>query len=122
MIDHTTLLVSDYPKNKPIYAEVLGALGYGLVFEGEGYAGFGKDRPQFWISEPREGEVAGTRAHVALIAPSKESIHAFYEMALRLGWRDNGAPGYRPEYDEGYYAAFVLDQDGNNLEALIRES
>ncbi|HKG43772.1 MAG TPA: VOC family protein [Gaiellaceae bacterium] len=80
-------------------------------------AGFGKDgKPWFWV---REGKAAG-RVHVAFVARDHEMVDAFYAAAIGAGGGDNGAPGERPHYHTGYYGAFVLDPDGNNIEAVNR--
>lgn len=118
MINHVTLAISDFAVNKSNYEKVLVACGYRKLVDEESYAGFGAERPQFWISAPHEGKEPSARAHVAITVDSKEKVHVFYEMAIALGWKDNGAPGPRPEYTETYYGAFVIDQDGNNLEAV----
>jgi predicted lactoylglutathione lyase len=69
----------------------------------------------FWL---HEGEAAGKGRHFAFSAANRAQVHAFYEAALKAGGRDNGAPGLRPHYHEHYYGAFVIDPDGNNVEAV----
>lgn len=120
MIDHITLPVSHYAETKTKYDAVFAAIGISCVHAGEQYAGYGIDRPVFWISEPYEGKVPAKNAHIAIAVQSKELVNTFHETALAQGWVDNGAPGPRPEYDNNYYGAFVLDQDGNNIEAVYR--
>jgi len=122
MLDHIGFPVTDYARSKAFYASVLAPLGYRVVKEvslsedgTDGYAGFGADRPQFWIGtgKPLQG-----RLHVAFAAKTREEVRAFYEAALQAGGIDNGAPGLRPHYHEDYYGAFVLDPDGHNVEAV----
>ena len=80
-------------------------------------AGYGDTRPYFWIVEA--DPVMG-KLHVALEAKTRADVDAFYAAAMSAGGRDNGPPGLRPEYDETYYGAFVLDPDGHNIEAVCR--
>lgn len=120
MLDHIGFPVTDFARSKIFYEKALAPLGYRIVKEvslggGDGYAGFGADRPQFWIGtgKPLQG-----RLHVAFAAKSRPEVRAFYEAALAAGGTDNGAPGIRPHYHENYYGAFVLDPDGHNVEAV----
>lgn len=80
---------------------------------------YGKQYPEFWVGTTFDGQPAtvGNGTHIGFIAPSKEAVHAFYEAALVAGGKDDGAPGER-HYHPGYYAAFLLDPDGNNIEAV----
>lgn len=121
MIDHVGLKVRDFRRSRDFYVAALGALGIELLaeFEAAGleHAGFGTaEGTRLWLSsgkQLREGD-----AHIAFIARSRAEVHAFHTVALATGGRDNGAPGLRPHYHPDYYAAFVLDPDGNNVEAL----
>ena len=124
MIDHVGFAVSDYARAKDFYARALAPLGYELVMEvpadqtEQGYpaAGFGMDRkPDFWIGG--EGKLEKP-VHVAIVAKGRAAVDAFYQAALAAGGKDNGAPGLRPHYHPDYYAAFVLDPDGHNIEAV----
>ena len=131
MIDHIGMPVSDLARATEFYAKALAPLGYGIVMEvsaaetGHGGAvGFGapgkeedfqSGKPSFWIGE---GEPLAGQIHVAFLAPSRAAVDAFYRAALAAGGKDNGKPGLRPHYHENYYAAFVLDLDGNNVEAV----
>jgi catechol 2,3-dioxygenase-like lactoylglutathione lyase family enzyme len=117
MIDHTSINVKDYAQAKELFLKTLAPLGYGVMMDLPEYktAGFGDGKPDFWISEKKES-TAGT--HVAFEAKDKEQVDSFYKAALEAGAIDNGAPGYRAEYTPGYYAAFVHDFDGNNIEAV----
>jgi catechol 2,3-dioxygenase-like lactoylglutathione lyase family enzyme len=122
MIDHLGFSVSDYQRAKAFYVQALAPLGYVLVMEVQQdehdapAAGFGVDgKPNFWIG----GEGGLNRAiHVALTAKDRATVDAFYRAALAAGGRDNGAPGLRPHYHPNYYAAFVLDPDGDNIEVV----
>jgi catechol 2,3-dioxygenase-like lactoylglutathione lyase family enzyme len=122
MLDHIGFPVTNYARSKAFYARVLETLGFKLIMEvnlsddGEdGYAGFGSDRPHFWIGT---GKPLAGRLHVAFAAKNRAEVQAFYAAALAAGGIDNGAPGLRPHYHENYYAAFVLDPDGHNVEAV----
>ncbi|MCA1718227.1 MAG: VOC family protein [Actinobacteria bacterium] len=117
MIDHTGVNVEDFEASREFYAAALAPLGYELLLEFHGaVAGFGEARnPDFWIGQ---GEANTPRVHVAFRANTRREVEAFYEAALGAGGRDNGAPGLRPQYHPDYYAAFVLDLDGHNVEAV----
>jgi catechol 2,3-dioxygenase-like lactoylglutathione lyase family enzyme len=114
MIAHTSLAVSDYPKSKAFYCKALAPLGYSNNMEYGEAAGFNDGKnTDFWIS--KEKTIAPL--HVAFEAHDREQVHAFHQAALAAGGKNNGDPGYR-DYSPGYYAAFVLDPDGNNIEAV----
>ena len=115
-IDHVTLRVRDLPASGLFYETALAPLGFGLEFEHEGLLAFGSGERGRLIIYASERPVAGF--HVAFSAPSREAVDAFHAAALEVGGRDNGAPGLRPEYHGGYYGAYVLDPDGNNVEAV----
>jgi catechol 2,3-dioxygenase-like lactoylglutathione lyase family enzyme len=116
VIDHIGLQVRDYRRSKDFYLAALGALGYELLREFEGrVGGFGRDRkPSFWI---REGE-PGAGVHIAFAASDRDAVDAFHAAAVATGAEDNGPPGLREHYHPTYYGAFVLDPDGNNVEAV----
>jgi catechol 2,3-dioxygenase-like lactoylglutathione lyase family enzyme len=131
MIDHMGMPVRDIARATEFYLKALAPLGYGLVMDvsaaetGHGAAvGFGppgedadfqSGKPSFWIGE---GERLSGPIHVAFVAPSRAAVDAFYRAALAAGGKDNGPPGLRPHYHADYYAAFVFDLDGNNIEAV----
>lgn len=121
MIDHITIRVSDLEKSKAFYDKALAALGMKIVLGKEGrFWGWGAEKdPQFEISVPEENDPAHRRIHVAFKAKSKEMVDAFYKTAIDAGATDNGEPGPRPDYSDTYYAAFVRDIDGNNIEVCI---
>jgi catechol 2,3-dioxygenase-like lactoylglutathione lyase family enzyme len=114
MIAHATLPVGDYGRAKTFYIKALAPLGYTNNMEFGDSAGFNDGKnTDFWIA--REPTVVPT--HVAFEAKSKLQVEAFHVAALAAGGKDNGRPGYR-DYWPGYYAAFVHDPDGNNIEAV----
>ena len=114
MIAHTTLPVSDYKKSKQFYVKALSPLGYKNNMEYSEAAGFNDGKnTDFWIV--REDTVVPT--HIAFEAKNRQEVEAFYKAALAAGATDNGGPGYR-DYWPGYYAAFVYDCDGHNIEAV----
>ena len=114
MIAHTSLAVSNYPKSKAFYCKALAPLGYSNNMEYGEAAGFNDGKnTDFWISR----QMTTVPMHVAFEARSRKQVQAFHEAALAAGGRNNGDPGYR-DYWPGYYAAFVLDPDGNNIEAV----
>jgi catechol 2,3-dioxygenase-like lactoylglutathione lyase family enzyme len=117
MIAHTSLLVSNYQKSKEFYTKVLAALGYTQNMEYGEAAGFNDGKnTDFWVSHDEAKAVVPS--HVAFEAKNKEEVDAFYKEALANGATDNGAPGYRTDYWPGYYAAFIHDADGHNIEAV----
>ncbi len=120
MIDHVTLHVADAEASRAFYDKVLAPLGYAVAHSWPEGAGYGTEEggPDFWIR--REG-APGAPVHVALRAKGRAAVRAFHAAALAAGGRDNGAPGLREHYGPTYYAAFVIDPDGNNLEAVCHE-
>jgi len=117
MIAHAMLAVGNYATAKEFYRQVLAPLGYEFTedhpeWKAGGYKEGGNT--SFWIGQKPQ-VVAG---HVAFEAKNKAQVEAFYKAAMANGGKDNGAPGYRREYWPGYYAAFVHDTDGNNVEAV----
>jgi catechol 2,3-dioxygenase-like lactoylglutathione lyase family enzyme len=114
MIAHTTLHISNYRKSKAFYRKVLAELGYKNNMEYGQSAGFNDGKnTDFWIS--KEKKVVPT--HLAIQAKNRKQVEGFYKAALAAGAEDNGAPGYR-DYSPGYFAAFILDPDGHNIEAV----
>lgn len=116
MLDHVGLLVSDYERSKAFFEHALVPLGYSLLMEhGISGAGFGRGgKPDFWIKQGDRNAVV----HVAFASDDRATVDAFYEAAISAGGRANGEPALRPEYHPNYYGAFVLDPDGNNIEAV----
>ena len=122
MIDHIGFPVSDYPRSKAFYEQALAPLGYILIMEVQQdendsrAAGFGANgKPNFWIGA--EGGL-NHPIHIAIVAKDRATVDAFYQAAMAGGGEDNGAPGIRAHYHPNYYAAFVFDPDGHNIEAV----
>ena len=125
MIDHTGIGVADVARSAVFYDAALGALGLRRVMQlpenvGSDGVGYGVTFPVFWIDRFHPH---GVKQHTAFAARSRAEVEAFHAAALRAGGTDNGPPGLRDAkgYPPGYYAAFVLDPDGNNMEAVFRE-
>jgi len=116
MLDDVTANVGDLDQAKSFYAQALRPLGYSLAMEFEGGAGFGtgEGMADFWIGSSSERGAT----HVAFSAPDRAAVDEFYEAAMAAGGKDNGPPGLRPHYHENFYAAYVHDRDGNNIEAV----
>ena len=123
MLDHITLPVSDVARSRAFFTAALAPLGYSVLRafpmpQGE-VVGMGVDpKPDFWL-RPATLPIAPT--HIAFRAKNRAEVDAFYAAALAAGATDHGAPGPRAQYHPGYYGAFVLDPDGNNIEAVIHD-
>ena len=119
MLDHIILQVSDLDRSRVFYRAALAPLGYEMVTEQAGFLGFGCEQlVDFWLTQ---GTVSAP-VHLAFCAASHPAVDAFHVAALAAGGRDHGAPGLRTHYHPDYYAAFVLDPDGHNIEAVSRVS
>ena len=120
MLDHVSLSVSDAAKAQVFYSKALAPLGYKLVSEYEGGFGIGVDGGStIWAGQ---GPAQKPIAHLAFRARDRKQVEAFHKAALTAGGRDNGKPGLRENYSPTYYAAFVLDPDGNNVEAVCHDA
>ena len=127
MIDHTGIGVSDVARCAAFYDAALGALGLRRVMQlpehdGSDGVGYGVEYPVFWIDRFHPH---GVKQHTAFAAKNRAEVDAFHAAAVKAGGTDNGPPGLRQTdqgYPPGYYAAFVLDPEGNNMEAVFRES
>ncbi len=122
MIDHTGINTADFTRSKAFYDAALAPLGSSHLFTvppehtgGAQVVGYGQDRPQFWVGE---GAPHVPPLHFAFTARTRAQVDAFHAAALDAGGTDNGPPGLRPHYHDHYYGAFVLDLDGNNIEAV----
>ncbi len=115
MIDHTAVNVTDLEAAKSFYSKALEPLGYSLAFEMGEFLGFA-DANGMDLGVVRRDPVGA--AHVAFKCDDHATVDAFYAAATAAGGKDNGPPGLRPHYHESYYAAFVHDADGNNIEAV----
>jgi len=115
MIAHTSINVNDYQISKKFYQNALKPLGYKLHMEFGNNGGFfdGKNT-DFWIGETK----VNNTNHVAFEAASRRLVDQFYHAAIAAGAKDNGKPGLRSDYGDNYYAAFVRDPDGHNIEAV----
>ena len=119
IFDHLGYSVGNLDKSAAFYDAALAPLGIGrraeYEFTGVKILGYGIDRPEFWLNS---GAALRDHVHVAFAASSRAAVDAFYAAAIAAGGRDNGAPGIRTEYHPNYYAAFVFDPDGHNIEAV----
>jgi catechol 2,3-dioxygenase-like lactoylglutathione lyase family enzyme len=128
VIDHVGFRVSDFGASRRMYEAALAELGFSVLgegeFEGDAYVLFGRDESDDFSlhavgSKPGRDRVT-TGAHVAFGAPDEDAVGRWHAAAVQHGGIDNGPPGLRPEYTGQYFAAFVLDPDGNNVEAVFQ--
>lgn len=120
MLDHISLHVNNLARSKEFYVEALQSIKYEVVMEFPEWnvIGLGADKkPDLWL----EGDGAGKSTHIAFLAETRVQVDTFYQAALKAGGKDNGKPGLRPQYHQNYYAAFVLDFDGNNIEVVCHK-
>jgi catechol 2,3-dioxygenase-like lactoylglutathione lyase family enzyme len=117
VFDHVLLDVDDFDRSRAFYEMALAPLGIEVVSEpAPQMAGLGTEgKPFFWLMS--RGRPTTRHAHVAFTAPDRDAVDTFHAAGLAAGGTDNGAPGPRPIYHAAYYGAFVLDPDGNNIEA-----
>jgi catechol 2,3-dioxygenase-like lactoylglutathione lyase family enzyme len=119
MIDHVSLGVRDLARSTALYERALAALGHHKLVSREHTVGFGKQYPELWLNYRASlGSQEGSGVHVCLRARSPEQVEQFYRAALEAGARDDGPPGFRPEYHARYFAAFIRDFDGNSVEVV----
>ncbi len=129
ILSHISLGTNNFEQAVAFYDRVLSTLGCKRIMEHPGAIAYGKVYPEFWIGVPHDDQVAtvGNGTHIGFIAPTKESVHDFYEAAIAAGAQDDGPPGPRPDYGEPYYGCFVRDLDGHKIEpsywdlALVEE-
>ena len=115
VLDHVGLAVSDLAAARAFYAAALEPLGLGVVMEFPGVMALGlPEQPELWMHQG----APSAPIHIAFHAADRDRVDAFHAAALQAGGTDNGAPGVRPQYHPGYYGAYVLDPDGNNVEAV----
>jgi catechol 2,3-dioxygenase-like lactoylglutathione lyase family enzyme len=129
VVDHVGIRVSDLPASRRMYEAALAELGFSVMgegeFEGDGYVLFGRPGSDDFSlhtvgTKPGRDRVT-TGVHIAFTAPGAEAVERWYDAAVSQGGTDNGPPGIRPEYSGRYFAAFVLDPDGNNVEAVFHQ-
>ncbi len=121
MFDHVAIRTRDLDKSVKFYEKALAPLGFKKSVSFDGGAGFGKhESPSFWIV--RMEETPTTAAHFAFSCSSRPEVERFYREAMLAGGQDNGPPEIQEEYGPTYFAAFVLDPNGNNVEAVFHES
>lgn len=121
LVSHVSVGVTDLHRAGVFYDAVLAVVGARRIVEHGASIGYGRTFPEFWANLPRDHRgvaVAGVGAHVCFNAAGPDAVVAFYEAGLAAGGYGDGAPGPRPEYAPGYYAAFLRDPDGNKVEAM----
>ena len=123
IFNHVQIKVKDLQTSRRFYDAIMNSLGYSVVLDIQDLViGYGTSvHDMFEIRQFDAEAVLSQSVHLAFNAPSKESVDAFYHSALENGAKCNGKPDFRPEYEEGYYAAFVIDPDGHNVEAVYAE-
>ena len=118
MYDHIGLKVKDLEAAVRFYTAALGPLGHVVATKEDSYAGLGpKGEPALWLYAAKDAK--GSGMHIALRAKNQAAVDQFHKDGLKAGGRDNGNPGIRADYSPNYYAAFLLDPDGNNVEAVF---
>jgi catechol 2,3-dioxygenase-like lactoylglutathione lyase family enzyme len=133
MLDHMTFRVTDLKKSRAFYEAALAPLGYSVLaefsFDEQSMVGLGiktdeHSKIDTWLIQgPSAYHEPVTRGcHLAWSAPNHKAVDAFYTAALAAGGKDNGAAGARPHYHPHYYGAFVIDPDGNNIEAVCHSA
>ncbi|MDA0130704.1 VOC family protein [Vibrio sp. MarTm2] len=120
ILNHVSVGTSDVARAVKFYDSVLSTLFIKRAHYIENIAAAYGENFEFWVGNPCEGKATSSNgSHIAFNAPSKESVEQFYSTAIELGGTCEGKPGFRPEYGENYYAAFIRDLDGNKIEAVI---
>ena len=119
MLHHVSIGVQDVATAKRFYDAAMKPLGYGCLSEAGGWIGYGREEAAFWLVKSEQPVAANDKSglHFCFLAPSRKAVEEFHSSALAAGGRDNGRPGLRPDYGDGYYAAFVIDPDGYRIEA-----
>lgn len=123
LFNHVQIKVKDLFVSKQFYDTVMETLGYKTVLEIEGIViGYGIDvHDMFEIKQANSEFMLSHAVHIAFNAQSQKTVDDFYQIAIQQGAKSNGAPGFRPEYEEGYYAAFIIDPNGHNIEVVYKE-
>jgi len=122
LFNHVQIKVTDLIVSKQFYDAIMKILGYKVVLEiDDTVIGYGTDvHDMFEIRQATEA-LPSQFVHIAFNTFSMRAVNEFYQLAIGLGAKCNGAPGFRPQYEEGYYAAFVIDPDGHNIEVVYKE-
>jgi catechol 2,3-dioxygenase-like lactoylglutathione lyase family enzyme len=116
MYDHVGLRTKRFKTVQAFYSKLLPTLGIERLAKYPGASGYGSGKQaQFWIGASKK---APSSVHLAFLAKTRAEVDKFHRKAMKLGAKDNGPPGLRPDYGPNYYAAFILDPDGNNVEAV----
>ena len=123
IFNHVEIKVKDLEQARQFYDKVMAILDCKVVLDIEGVVvGYGTTvHDMFEIAQMREDAPLSHAVHIAFVAQDKNMVDRFYKAALEQGGKCNGAPGYRPEYEDGYYAAFIIDPNGHNIEAVYSE-
>ncbi len=123
LLNHIQIKVKNVHHSRLFYDSVMNILGYHMVLEIKNTViGYGTSvHDMFEIRQATNATPLSRSVHLAFNAPSSQSVDAFYRVALESGAKCNGKPGFRSEYEEGYYAAFIIDPDGHNIEAVYKE-
>jgi len=118
-ICHASVGTNNLAQAKSFYTPVLATLGITLVSEYQHAITYGKGYPEFWLQQPfdKKCAIVGNGVHFGFVALSQQQVDDFYQCAIALGGHCNGAPGARPEYGEPYYGCFIVDPEGNKIEA-----
>ncbi len=124
LFNHVQIKVKDFKTSRTFYDSLMSVLGYKRVLEIENIViGYGTSlHDMFEIRQATKKAILSESVHLAFNAPNKASVNDFYRIALENGATCNGKPGLRPEYEEGYYAAFVIDPNGHNIEAVFSKN
>ena len=121
IVSHISIGTNDFDRATEFYDQVLATLGARRVLDFPGAVAYGKQFPEVWVQTPINAQHANPAngSHIGFIAATREAVDAFYDAAIAAGAEDDGAPGLRPDYGEGYYGCFVRDLDGHKIEAAV---
>lgn len=117
MLDHVNLPVLDLEKSADFYIPIMEILGVSILYRDEAVIGFGREHWEFGIEQVIQPIPS---IHIAFTARDAKTVQVFHTAAMQLGGKNNGTPGLRPEYGDTYYAAFITDPNGHNIEAVCR--
>ncbi|MCH9753344.1 MAG: VOC family protein [Alphaproteobacteria bacterium] len=122
IFNHIQIKVKDLTESRKFYDKIMDALGHSIVLEiKDTVIGYGTSvHDMFEIRQANSGNILSESVHIAFNAASRKDVECFYKTAIKNGAQCNGPPGLRPQYEKGYYAAFVIDNDGHNIEAIYK--